>query len=130
MKPTVACSKMPTLGLSGFLRWLIAWRWRQRWMALRESFSLTQRRITFDDIVERQLQRGSQFAHQGLFDTRKAGCQPLRPVRAVGDRRPAAPAPNRGLADAEFAGQLGYRLLAALDVGSGLRGCGRIGMQS
>ena len=41
-----ACSKTPTLGLSGCLRWLIPWRWRQRWIALRESSSLTQRRIT------------------------------------------------------------------------------------
>jgi hypothetical protein len=83
-----------------------------------------------DDIVQRQLQRCSQFADQCLFHGRQARRQPLRPVRAVVDRGPAAPATDRGLADAKFPRQLRHRLLAALDVGSGSRSCGRIGVQS
>mgnify|MGYP006908065228 FL=1 len=46
MKPTVACSKMPTAGLSGFGLWFRPCRFRQRWIALRDSLQLTQRRIT------------------------------------------------------------------------------------
>jgi len=83
-----------------------------------------------DDIVQWQLQRCSQFADQRLFHGRQARRQPLRPVRAVADRGPAAPAADRGLADAEFTHQLRHRLLAALDVGSGSRGCGGVGVQS
>ena len=83
-----------------------------------------------DDIVQRQLQRCPQFADQRLFHGRQACRQPLRSVRAVAHRGPAAPATDRSLADAEFAGQLSHRFLAALDIGSGLWGCGRIGVQS
>jgi hypothetical protein len=84
----------------------------------------------FDDVVQRQLQRCSQFADQCLFHGRQARRQPVRPVRTVADRGPAAPATDRGLADAEFTRQLRHRLFAALDVGSGSRSCGRIGVQS
>ena len=83
-----------------------------------------------DDVVQRQLQRRSRFADQRLFHGRQTRRQPFRPVRAVPDRAPAAPAPDRGLADAEFTRQLPHRLFAALDVGSGSRSCGRIGVQS
>ena len=83
-----------------------------------------------DDVVQRQLQRCPQLADQRLFHGRQARRQLVRPMRPVADRCPAAPAPDRGLADAKFRRQFGHRLLAALDVGSGLRGSGRIGVQS
>jgi hypothetical protein len=83
-----------------------------------------------DDIVQRQLQGCSQFADQRLFHGRQAGRQPVRPVRAIADRGPAAPATDRGFADAELIHQLRHRLLAVLDVGSGLWSCGRVGVQS
>lgn len=83
-----------------------------------------------DDIVQRQLQRCSQFADQGLLHIRETRHQPLWPVRAVRNRCPAAPTANGGLTDPQFLGQLGYRLLAALDVAPDLRGRGRIGVQS
>jgi hypothetical protein len=83
-----------------------------------------------DDIVQRQLQRCSQFADQSLFHIREACHQPVRPMRAVRNRRPAAPATDGGLTDPQFPGQLGHRLHASLDVGPDLRSRGRIGMQS
>jgi hypothetical protein len=83
-----------------------------------------------DDIVQRQLQRCPQFADQRLFHGRQIRRQPMRPMRAVADRGPAAPATDRGLADAEFTRQFRYRLPAALDVGSDPWGSGRIGVQS
>jgi hypothetical protein len=83
----------------------------------------------FDDIVERQLQMGTQFADQRLLQRRQLGRQPLGRVRAVGDGGPPAPAADRGLADAQFGGQLGDRLPAALDVGPDLRRGGGIGVQ-
>jgi hypothetical protein len=74
-----------------------------------------------DDIVQRQLQRRPQLADRPLFDGRQAGDEVVRPVRAVLDRRPVAPAIDRGFADPEFSRQFGHRLLAALDVGARLR---------
>jgi hypothetical protein len=83
-----------------------------------------------DDIVQRQLQRRPQFADQRLFHGRQIRRQPVRPMRAVADSGPAAPATDRGLADAEFTRQFRYRLPAALDVESDLWCGGRIGVQS
>jgi hypothetical protein len=74
-----------------------------------------------DDIVQRQLERRPQFANRPLFNGRQAGQEVLRPVRAIFDRRPVAPAINRGLADAQFGRQLRGRLLTTLDVGARLR---------
>ena len=74
-----------------------------------------------DDVVQRQLQRRPQFADRPLFHRRQAGRQVDRPVRAILDRRAAAPAADRGLADPQFGRQLRDRLLAALDVGTRLR---------
>ena len=83
----------------------------------------------FDDVVERQLQPGSQFTDQTLFHGREAGLQRLGPVRMVVYRAAATPAADRGLADAEFGGQFRHRPLAALDVGSDLRSRGGVGVQ-
>ena len=71
-----------------------------------------------DDIVQRQLQRCSQLANQPSL-RRPTGwsCSVVRPVRTVANRGAAAPAADRGLADAQFSRQLRNRLLAALDVG-------------
>jgi hypothetical protein len=83
----------------------------------------------FDDVVQRQLQCCSQFANQRLFHGRQVRRQPVRPVRAVADRGPAAPATDRGLADAKFTRQLRHRFLAALDVGPDFRGSRGVGVQ-
>jgi hypothetical protein len=82
-----------------------------------------------DDVVEWQLQPGSQFTDQRLFHRREAGLQTLRRVGMIADRSAAAPAADRGLADAEFGGQLRNRLPAALDVGPDLRSGGGVGVQ-
>jgi hypothetical protein len=74
-----------------------------------------------DDVVERQLQFGSQFTDQRLFHWREAGLQCLWRVRMVADRSAATPSADRGLADAEFGRQIRNRRLALLDVGSDLR---------
>jgi hypothetical protein len=83
-----------------------------------------------NDIVEWQLQAGSQFADQCLFQRRQFGRQLLRRVRAVNDRSAATPPADRRLADAELSGQLGDRPLAALNEGPDLRRGGGVGVQA
>ncbi|MGY2810739.1 hypothetical protein ACVIHF_007469 [Bradyrhizobium sp. USDA 4506] len=74
-----------------------------------------------NDVVQRQLERRPQFTNGPFFNRGEAGREVLRPVRAVFDRRAAAPAINRGLAAPQFGRQLSDRLPAALDVGTCLR---------
>src|SRR5271169_4042762 len=84
----------------------------------------------FGDVVERQLQLGSQFADQRLFERRQTGRQGLWGMRAVVDGGALAPAADRGLADPQFDRQVGNRPPAALNVGPNLR-CGRgVGVQA
>ena len=71
----------------------------------------------------------SQLTDQRLFDWREADHQLFWRVRAVAYRGAGAPAPDRGLADTEFARQRRDLLIAALDVGPDLRGCRGIGVQ-
>jgi hypothetical protein len=71
----------------------------------------------------------SQFTDQGLFDRREADHQLFWGVRAVAYRGAIAPAPDRGLADAEFGRQFRDLPFAALDVGPDLRSGRGIGVQ-
>src|SRR5580704_15956395 len=84
----------------------------------------------FGDVVERQLQLGSQFADQRLFERRQTGRQGLRGMRAVVDGRAFAPPADRRLADPQLDRQVGDRFPAALNVSPDLR-CGRgVGVQA
>jgi hypothetical protein len=84
----------------------------------------------FGNVVERQLQLGSQFADQRLLERRQTGRQGLRRMRAVAHSRAFAPTADRRLADPELDRQLGDRLPAALNVSPNLR-CGRgVGVQA
>jgi hypothetical protein len=81
-----------------------------------------------DDVVERQRKPGPQFANQRLLHRGKADCQALGSMGTIGDRVAAAPAPNGGLADAQFGCQFRDWPTAALDVSPGLRGRGGVGV--
>ena len=84
----------------------------------------------FGDVVERQLQLGSQFADQRLFERRQTGRQGLRGMRAVVNGAAFAPPADRRLADPQLDRQVGDRLPAALNVSPDLR-CGRgVGVQA
>src|SRR5262245_28140698 len=129
MKPTGACSNVPIVGLSGLGRRLRPWRTRERWMALRESLALTQRR-RLGDVVEWKLQACSQLTDKRLFQRGETDRQCLWRVRAVGNAGTTAPAPDCGLADAQLSRQFCDRPFAALNVTADLR-CGRgVGVQA
>jgi hypothetical protein len=81
------------------------------------------------DVVERQLQLRPQLADQCFFESREAGRQCLRRVRAVRDGCAIAPTADRGLAHPQFGHELRNRFLAALNVSADFR-CGRgVGVQ-
>jgi hypothetical protein len=83
----------------------------------------------FDDVVERQIQPGAQFADQLLFQDREADGHPLWPMRAVRGRGSLAPAADGSVADAEFCNEFCGRSRAVLDVSPRLRRGRGIGMQ-
>ncbi len=82
-----------------------------------------------DDIIERQLQLGSQLADQRLLRRREAGLQPVGDMRMVVRGGAATPTTDRGFADTEFSCQLRNRPLAALNVSSDLRGGGGVSVE-
>jgi hypothetical protein len=94
------------------------------------DFSIDAAPHHFGDIIERQLQAGSQLADERFFEQRELGRQPLRRVRAIGDRRAPTPTVNRGLAHPQFVRKLRDRPLAALNVGPNLRCRRSIGVQA
>jgi len=81
------------------------------------------------DVIERQLQMGSQFTDKRFIHCRQTGGQGLWRVRAIVDAAATAPAADRGLADPQLGCQCHDRLLAPLNKGSDFR-CGRgVGVQ-
>jgi hypothetical protein len=80
-------------------------------------------------IVERKSQPGAQFDGDLLLFGGKAGGQGMGRGRAIGHVLALFPAPDRCLADAEFARQRGRRLATRLDVGPHFRRGRRVGMQ-
>jgi hypothetical protein len=80
------------------------------------DFSIDAAPHHFGDVIERQLQAGSQLADKRFFEQRELGRQPLRRVRAISDRRAPTPTVNCGLAHPQFVRKLRNWPLAALNV--------------
>jgi len=83
----------------------------------------------FQSVVEREPQPGAQFDGDLLFFGGKAGGQGVGRGGAIGHLAALFPAPDGGLADAEFARQRGWRLATRLDIGPHLRRGRGVGMQ-
>ena len=81
-----------------------------------------------DDVVERQIELGAQFADQFLFQGGQGDAHPLRPVRAVLGAAALPPAIDGPIADAKLGNQFGRGGRAGLDVGPNL-GRGGVGVQ-
>ena len=82
-----------------------------------------------DDVVERQIELGAQFADQFLFQGGQGDAHPLRPVRAVLGAAALPPAIDGPIADAKLGNQFGGGGRAGLDVGPNLGRGGGVGVQ-
>jgi hypothetical protein len=105
-------------------------------MPLETAVGGTTRNLSIDaaphdlgDVIERQLEPGSQLTDERFLQRQELGGQPLRRVRPVGDCRSSAPSIDRGLAHPQLVRKLRDRLLAALNVRADFRGRGGIGVQ-
>ncbi len=83
----------------------------------------------FDDVVERQGETAAQLDDQAFFPFTDRGGQAMRAGRTVGDILTDLPACHGAGMDAELAGQRGMGGAAVLDIGTGARGGGGIGVQ-
>ena len=81
------------------------------------------------DVVEHQQRLAAQLADQPLLHQGQPGRAALRGVRAVHDRRAAAPPADGRLAHPQFRSQISNRQPALLDVGPDLRRRRCIGVQ-
>src|SRR5882757_3392864 len=104
-------------------------RLRQRWMPLRDSCGLTQRRMASQMSIERQGEAAAKLDDEGFFAGGHRRGQAMPAGRAIEHVLAGFPARHGEAVDAELAGQGAVRGGALLNIGAGARGRGGIGMQ-